>query len=150
MNSHDRDALRGMADHLADVGAVHRAAAKSAEDPQRAERFRREGERLDAIGRALVERADPAREDGKDIGSPFQLLDKLRLTIDDWFDEGDNAERATVRDGKARLAAMIESYLRSPELSDDVRELLRKTKACVGTGPAGDAGQGDLRELARD
>lgn len=150
MNSHDRDALRGMADHLADVGEVHRAAAKSAEDPQRADCFRREGERLDSIGRALAERADPARGRDEDIGSPFQLLDKLRLTIDDWFDEDDDAEKSAVRDGKSRLAAMIESYLRSPELSEEVRGLLRETKACVGSEPTSDAGTRNPRELARD
>ncbi len=150
MNSHDRDALRGMADHLADVGEVHRAAAKSVEEPQRADRFRREGERLDAIGRALAERADPARGGDEDIGSPFQILDKLRLAVDDWFDEGDDAELGAVREGKARLVAIIESHLRSPELSDDVCDLLRRTKACIGARPEEDAGTGDLRELARD
>ena len=150
MNSHDVDALRAMADHLADAAEIHRAAAESAEDPRTADRFRREGERLDSIGRALLERVDPERARDEDIGSSFQLLDKLRLAIDDWFDEGDDAERSAVREGKERLAAMIQSYLRSPELSEDARGILRGTGACIGAGPGDEVGSAGLRELARD
>jgi len=86
MNSHDIDALRALADHFADVGEIHFAAAKSAHDPQTSDRFRREGERLAAIGQALLNEVAPeSADDEEEPESFFQIIDKLRLAVDDWL-----------------------------------------------------------------
>lgn len=148
-NSHDLTALHGLSDHFADVGALHLTAAGSVQDASLANRFRAEGERYRSIAKLLRQAATPGDESDEEPGSSFQLIDKLRLALDDLFEAGDEAEETAAREGKIRLASIIESYQRSPEFSDRMREILQQVRSCVGAQVPPEAPV-DLKELARD
>jgi len=54
-----------------------------------------------------------------------------------------------VREGQGRLAALIDDYLRSPELSEKARNLLKEAKSCLGN-PSTEKPSDGLRALASD
>ncbi|MDG2520707.1 hypothetical protein P7B02_04060 [Caulobacter segnis] len=129
LNREDHSALNALSDALADAAGVHRAAAGVAEQPALRAALSRRAERLAALSAQV--RADGSEEAG---GWITGLIDRLRLTIDQWFDDNDEAAQAAGRDSKASLLRLIDSYLVSPELSAQALEVFIEVRRQIAPG----------------
>lgn len=127
---HDQDetALRALADALADAGSIHRSAAAVADDPALAGVMNDRADRLEALASEVATgiKGEP--------GSMMQFVDRLRLGIDQWFGDDDDAAANASREAKVRLRILIDDYADDPELDPNARAAFLEIRDRIGTG----------------
>lgn len=131
LSREDRSALDALSDALADAASLHRGAAKVAKSAQLQALLAARSERLQSLSANV-------RGDGedRDAGSPMGWIDRLRLTIDQWFEDKDEAANAASNDAKDDLVRLIDSYLRGQELSSEVRAVFGQVRQKIAPGRA--------------
>ncbi|MET0336297.1 MAG: hypothetical protein ABW063_00900 [Caulobacter sp.] len=131
LNREDRSALDALSDALADAASLHRRAAEVADSASLQDDLTSRAERLQNLSANV-------RGDGedRDAGSPMAWIDRLRLTIDQWFEDKDEAASAASRDAKDDLLRLIDGYLRGQELSSDVRSVFETVRQKIAPGRA--------------
>ncbi|TKD51534.1 ferritin family protein [Sphingomonas baiyangensis] len=128
--SHEQDetALRALADALADAGRIHRSAAGTAGDPGLTRIMNDRADRLEALASKVSTGIK-----GKP-GSMLQFLDRLKLGIDQWFGDDDDAAVVASREAKDRLRILIDDYAEDSEIDPDVRAAFLDIRDRIGTG----------------
>lgn len=125
----DRTALDVLSDALADAASLHRTAVEVADDINLRAVLAARAERLELLSADV--RGEPT---GDEAGSMLRLLDQLRLTLDQWFGDDDEAADTASRDAKRGLLALIDDYLASPELSAEARSVFKAVRAQITRG----------------
>lgn len=131
LNREDRSALDALSDALADAASLHRRAAKVADSAALQAALAARAERLQNLSANV-------RGDGeeRDAGSPMGWIDRLRLTIDQWFEDKDEAASAASQDAKDDVLRLIDGYLRGQELSPGVRSVFETVRRKIAPGRA--------------
>lgn len=131
LSREDHSALDALSDALADAASLHQDAAKVAKSAQLQALLSARAERLQAL-------STDVRRDGEDreAGSPMGWIDRLRLTIDQWFEDKDEAANAASKDTKDDLVRLIDGYLRGQELSPQVRAVFEQVRQKIAPGRA--------------
>lgn len=153
--SADTTALHALSDMLADAASVHEAAAKVADDDALRQAMTRCAARLRDL-------ADRVRSDDGEPGSSLRLLDHLRLAVDHWFGDDDEAASTASREAMEGLRALIDDHLRDKDLSEETRMIFAEVRRCIAGGVrpvsssapeagggAGQARQGGMRDMGR-
>lgn len=125
-NQQDINALHALSDALADTGEVHRAASRVADDQALAATLGDRAKRLESLSREVRNGLEG------EPGSMLALLDRLRLSVDQWFGDDDEAAANAGRDAKAKLLALIEDYAADQELAPDIHALFRDIRDRIG------------------
>ncbi|MDV3455784.1 hypothetical protein RZN05_02215 [Sphingomonas sp. HF-S4] len=126
----DRGALTALSDALKDAAVVHRSSAEIASDATLRARLKRRADRLEA----LSDQARSGVDDDQEAGSMLVLLDRLRLTVDQWFGDDDAAADAASSRAIADLIALIDDFIGGPEISEEVRAIFTAIRAQVTHG----------------
>lgn len=126
----DRTALAALSDALADAAEIHLSSAKVALDSALRSRLACRAKRLET----LSSDARSGLDDDKVPGSMLAVLDRLRLTVDQWFGGDDAAADAASSRAIADLIALIDDFIGGPEISDEVRAIFTAIRAEVTHG----------------
>lgn len=127
LSREDRSALEALSDGLADAARLNDGAAKVAESADLRASLLARAQRLQRL-------SNDVRVDGEGGGSPIGWIDRLRLTIDQWFEDKDDAAAAASKDAKDDLVRLIDGYLRGQELSPDVRAVFEQVRGKIAPG----------------
>jgi len=128
--THDIAALAALADAFSDAASIHRSAAKIADD---------EALRLSLTARAvkLEELCAKTRvSDQSEPGTVLRHLDHLKLAVDAWFGDDDEAANVASLEAAGNLLKLIDSYLLDAQISPTLTTFLRETRHKIGRGGA--------------
>lgn len=123
----EETALRALADVLADAGRIHRSAAGVADDPGLAAVMNDRADRLETLASEISKGVN------EKPGSILQFLDRLKLGIDQWFGDDDDAAIIASREANDRLRILIDDYAVDPEIRPDFRAALLDIRDRIGT-----------------
>ncbi|WP_443971356.1 hypothetical protein [Sphingobium sp. CR28] len=140
--SADRNVLVSLADILADSASIHEAAAKVADDEGLSSRLSVRAQEL----HALVSEVRRGSDEGE-AGSFLKIMDHLRLRVDQWVGDDDEAAMSASRESKAKLLAFIDDMGRRSDLSSTTRTILAEARQHIsrsGVAPATAPGLTDL------
>lgn len=119
----DRMTLDALADRLADAASIHEAGARIADTGELKAILEARADRLNQLAIQLQNPVDDDRP-----GTVLRLLDHLRLKVDSWFGDDDEAASIASRDAKISLITFIDDHLGAPDLSTDTIDLLREVR----------------------
>ncbi len=133
----DSNALRAVGDKLVDTGELYAAASRAATSAAVKARLAKAAQERVELGRSILEAAGISNNAVAAAGTPFVLLDKLRLKVDEWTGDENDAAVSNSTAADHDLSALISDCLRDPELRERTRSLLQavKTRLPASTPP---------------
>lgn len=140
--STDKNVLASLADILADSASIHEAAAKVADDERLSRRLSVRAQELRVLVGDILRGSDQG-----EAGSFLRTMDHLRLWVDQWVGDDDEAAMSASRESKAKLLAFIDDLGRRSDLSSTTRTILEEVRQHVsrsGVAPATAPGLTDL------
>lgn len=125
--------MEALSSTLADAAAVHRASVTVAAEDAVQARLLDRAVRLEALSAQV---RPGIADDDHSSGSLLVLLDRLRLQIDRWFGDDNDAADTASREAISHLVQFIDGQIQNTELSAETRSVFVEVRGKVTSNPA--------------